>query len=166
MKVFKIGLSGARKYLAEPSAALYVLKKLERREWNYDEDVHGSFEILWWTQRKEKERWQSDAEYINVWNGHYYFIQMPFLCLKNLSFKGSTNDADVKRKPRDRRWFKWEKRAYAKTTCVPAISKQWICGKLGRTLAFLEQCWYVKYREALIMSGWGQAEQWTMLWIL
>lgn len=87
-------------------------------------------------REKEKERWQSDAENINVWNGHYYFIQMPFLCLKNLSCNGSTNAAHVKRKPRDRRWFKWERRAYAKTTCVTAISKQWICGKLGRTLAF------------------------------
>lgn len=34
------------------------------------------------------------------------------------------------------RWFKWERRAYAKTTCVTAISKQWICGKVGRTLTF------------------------------
>lgn len=87
-------------------------------------------------REKEKERWQSDAENINVWNGHYYFIQMPFLCLKNLSCNGSTNAAHVKRKPRDHRWFKWERRAYAKTTCVTAISKQWICGKLGRTLTF------------------------------
>lgn len=84
---------------------------------------------------REKER-PSDAENINVWNGHYYFIQMPFLCLKNLSCNGSTNAAHVKRKPRDHRWFKWERRAYAKTTCVTAISKQWICGKLGRTLTF------------------------------
>lgn len=87
-------------------------------------------------REKEKERWQSDVENINVWNGHYYFIQMPFLCLKNLSCNGSTNAAHVKRKPRDRRWFKWERRAYAKTTCVTAISKQWICGKLGRTLTY------------------------------
>lgn len=93
-------------------------------------------QILCWT-RKEKERWQSDVENINVWNGHYYFIQMPFLCLKNLSANGSANAAHVKRKPRDRRRFKWEQRAYAKTTCVAAISKQRRCGELGRSGTFL-----------------------------
>lgn len=95
----------------------------------------------------EKKRWRSDAENITVWNGHYYFIHMPFLCLKNLSFSGCTNIAHVKGKLRDRRWFKWERRAYAKTTCVTAISKQWICGELGRTVTFLEYSECVKLKK-------------------
>lgn len=62
---------------------------------------------------------------------------MPFLCLKNLRANGSAEAAHVKRKPGDRRRFKWERRAYAETTCVAAISKQRRCGELGRRGTFL-----------------------------
>lgn len=58
---------------------------------------------------------------------------MPFLCLKNWS----ANAAHVRGRPRDRRRFKGERRAYAKTTCVAAISKQRRCGGLGRRGTFL-----------------------------
>lgn len=126
--------------------------KKQRQLSLHNVDVHRRFRILCWTQ-KEKESWQSDVENINVWNGHYYFIQMPLLCLKNLSGKGSANTAHVKRKPRDRRRFQWERRAYAKTTCVAAISKQWRCGEPGRRRTFL-----------VAEPAWGAAAGALVLW--
>lgn len=128
------------------------VSKKQRQLSLHNVDVHHRFRILCWT-RKEKESWQSDVENINVWNGHYYFIQMPLLCLKNLSSNGSANTAHVKRKPRDRRRFKWERRAYAKTTCVAAISKQWSCGEPGRRGTFL-----------VAEPGWGAAAGAPVLW--
>ena len=108
----------------------------------FHSNPHHRLRILCWTQ-KEKESWQSDVENISVWNGHYYFIQMPLLCLKNLSGSSSANTAHVKRKPRDRRRLKWERRAYAKTACVAAISKERRCGEPGRRATFLvaEPAW-------------------------
>ena len=90
-----------------------------------------------------------DTENINVWNGHYYFIQMPFLRLKKWKQPWQHQHCTCKNKPWDHRWFKWDSRAYAKKpTCVTASSKQWICGKLGMTLAFLEHSQFVLNRES------------------
>lgn len=112
--------------------------------------MHRSAGILWSTKRERKgEMTVSCRKNMNVWNGHYYFIEMPFLCLKNLSCNGSTNTAHVKRKPRDRRWFKWERRAFAKTTCVTVNSEYVV--NLAEHWHFSERSQSVKYGAQLAL---------------
>lgn len=75
---------------------MYPKQNKQRQLSLHNVDVNHRFRILCWT-RKEKGSWQLDVENINVWNGHYYFIQMPLLCLKNLSGNGSANTARQKK---------------------------------------------------------------------